>query len=90
MYYYYYNKERTTLLSVTREAYANGVVIGKYHFVPGDCPRDLVTTDVKKQNILVVENAICQTDEAWLTLQKTIVRKDSTKAYSIFVSKKNE
>ena len=87
MYYYYFSEKRDTFLSVSIDQYKKNITVGKYHFVPRDCPEKILQKDDMKKKILIVNNPSCKFDINEFKLVSEIIRRDSTQAYTIISNK---
>ncbi len=85
MYYDYFSHNMSTMLLVSHVQYDRGIIhIGKYFFLPIDCPQIMIKdSDYKNKRALVIDSPTCQIDHNLFQTISQIERKDSTPAYII-------
>lgn len=82
VYYYYYKKDKSSFLSISRFEYENGFKVGKYIFVPDECPENKINLQETRDSVLIVDYGNCKTNPI-LKHVSTVYRKDSAVAFTI-------
>jgi len=83
VYYYYYKADKSTFLSISRYELENGFKVGKYIFIPDECPENKINQKERKDRILIVDYGNCKINPVALKNISTIYRKDSAVAFTI-------
>lgn len=82
LYYYYLHMGQTPLAGYKQQNVDKGFQVGKYIFIPDECPERIVpVTQLKDQKSLIVDFGNCSNQSDNLHLIDTVYRRDGTTAY---------
>ncbi|HEX7042059.1 MAG TPA: hypothetical protein VF189_02325, partial [Patescibacteria group bacterium] len=84
LYYYYLHPQNVTFPTYNQKNIDKGMRVGKYIFVPDECPERIVDLKIlKSQKSLIVDFGTCTNSDSNLHNLDSIIRHDGTTAYII-------
>lgn len=82
LYYYYLHLGSTSFAGYTQKNVDKGFQVGKYTFVPDECPERIISlSQLKKGKTLIVDFATCINQDNNIHSIDTVYRRDGTRAY---------
>lgn len=84
LYFYYFSGSKSPTLSYTQQDVDKGFSLGKFHFVPDECPERIIPQKIlQHKKVVIVDFANCSQQNSTFQQIQTIVRQDDTTAYVI-------